>query len=153
MRRFNVLTAELRGHEGEPEGYGAAHARVGDAIGGERMAGQVVELAPGQRLCPYHWEAGQEEWLVVLDGEPSVRTPEGETRLRSGDVACFPRGERGAHQVRNDSGAPARVVMLSERRSPNVVVYPDSGKVGVRAEGVRGNFRLGDGVGYWDGEA
>ena len=152
MRRLNLRTAGLRTFDGMPDGYGAPFAAIGDAIGAQHLAGQLVELAPGQKLCPYHWEAGQEEWLLVLDGRPTVRTPEGPRELRSGDVVCFPRGEAGAHQVLNESDAGARVVMLSERRTPNVIVYPDSGKVGVRSSSLRGNYRLESAVDYWDGE-
>lgn len=152
MRRLNLDSAQLRTFEGMPDGYGAPFAAIGEAIGAEHLAAQLVELAPGTRLCPYHWEAGQEEWLLVLEGLPTVRTPEGRRELRRGDVACFPRGEAGAHQILNESDADARVVMLSERREPNVIGYPDSGKVGVRAASLRGNYRLDSAVGYWDGE-
>ena len=50
--------------------------------------------------------------------------------LRPWDVAVFPTGEAGAHEVRNDTDEPVRVVMLSSVSDPEVCVYPDSGKVG-----------------------
>jgi uncharacterized cupin superfamily protein len=53
--------------------------------------------------------------------------------LEPWDVAAFVRGAVGAHEVRNDSDAPARVLMLSTASDPEVCVYPDSGKVGVFA--------------------
>ena len=40
----------------------------------------VYELPPGQSICPYHYELGDEEWLIVLAGRPTLRTPEGEQR-------------------------------------------------------------------------
>jgi uncharacterized cupin superfamily protein len=93
----------------------------------------VYELAPGASVCPYHWHFGEEEWLLVVSGSPTLRTPDGERTLRAWDVAAFPTGERGAHQVRNDGAEPARVVMFSTTSDPEVCVYPDSGKVGVFA--------------------
>ena len=92
----------------------------------------MYELAPGEE-SPYHWHFGEEEWLLVVDGAPTLRTPDGERVLRAWDVAVFPRGEAGAHQVRNDGAEPARVFFLSTVSDPDVRVYPDSGKVAVTA--------------------
>ena len=58
----------------------------------------------------------------------------------------FPRGPRGAHQVTG----PGTVLMLSEKHLPDVVEYPDSGKVGVRHHGQE--LPRADAVGYWEGE-
>jgi uncharacterized cupin superfamily protein len=92
----------------------------------------VYELPPG-KATPYHWHVGEEEWLLVLEGEPTLRTPGGETRLRPWDLAVFPRGEAGAHQLRNDTGEQVRAAFFSSVSDPEVAVYPDEGKVGVNA--------------------
>ena len=54
----------------------------------------VHELPPGNASWPYHFETTEEEWLIVIDGELTLRTPEGEAVLRAGDVACFPAGAK-----------------------------------------------------------
>jgi uncharacterized cupin superfamily protein len=66
---------------------------------------------------------------------------------------CFLEGPSGAHKVTNRSDAVVRILMLSTKPEPDVsiCVYPDSGKVSVFPPGKI--FRLGDAVGYWDGEA
>jgi uncharacterized cupin superfamily protein len=110
----------------------------------------VYELPPGQSICPYHWEAGDEEWLVVLGGRPTLRTPDGERELGPWDTVCFPEGPEGAHKVTNRSGETLRVAILSTKREPAVSVYPDSNKVGAWPPGKL--FRLDDAVDYWDGE-
>jgi len=69
----------------------------------------------------------------VLEGEPTLRTPDGEQRLRPWDLVLFVRGEQGAHQVRNDTGSPVRAAFFSSVSDPEVAVYPDDGKVGVIA--------------------
>jgi uncharacterized cupin superfamily protein len=94
--------------------------------------GTLYELRPGAK-SPYHWHFGEEEWLLVVDGTPTLRTPEGERALRAWDLVVFPRGEAGAHQVRNDSAEVARLVFFSTVSDPEVAVYPDEGKVGVNA--------------------
>jgi len=108
-------------------------SRFGEALGGTMWGGTLYELQPGEEICPYHWHFAEEEWLLVVAGTPTVRTPDGERMLQPWDVAVFVRGETGAHQVRNESGEPVRVVMLSTASDPEVCVYPDTGKVGVVA--------------------
>jgi uncharacterized cupin superfamily protein len=92
----------------------------------------VYELPPGQ-ASPYHWHVGEEEWLLVLEGEPTLRTPGGEDRLRPWDAALFRRGETGAHQLRNDTDEPVRAAFFSSLSDPEVAVYPDEGRIGVSA--------------------
>jgi uncharacterized cupin superfamily protein len=53
----------------------------------------MSEVEPGSKLWPYHTHYLNEEWVIVLRGEPTLRTPEGEQVLKEGDVACFPRGK------------------------------------------------------------
>jgi hypothetical protein len=96
--------------------------------------------------------AGRE---VLLAGRPTLRTPEGERELAKGDVACFPRGAAGTHQVWNDTEEPARIVMLSSSILPDIVEYPDSGKFyTLSAKGeMLFQTRYGEPVEYWDGES
>jgi uncharacterized cupin superfamily protein len=123
----------------------------GEELGAKLWGGTVYELAPGESVCPYHWHFGEEEWLLVLAGSPTLRTPDGERVLEPWDVAVFVTGEAGAHEVRNESGEAVRIVMLSTVSDPEVCVYPDSGEVGVnagwsRADGQKVQFR-------WEGDA
>jgi uncharacterized cupin superfamily protein len=133
--------------------------RFGEELGATLWGGTVYEVAPGEKRCPYHWHFGEEEWLLVVAGTPTLRTPSGERVLRPWDVAVFIRGDAGAHEVRNDTGEPVRVVMLSTASDPEVCVYPDSGKVGVFAGWSRKNGqkvqlinRPEANLDYWDGE-
>jgi uncharacterized cupin superfamily protein len=87
--------------------------------------------------------------LLVVAGEPTLRTSRGERTLRPWDVAWFVRGEDGAHQVRNGTDEPVRLLMVSTRSDPEVVVYPDDGRVGMianwsrdEAETIRGWVEL-----------
>ena len=82
-------------------------------------------------------EFGDEEWLLVLAGTPTLRTPDGERVLRAWDVAAFVRGEAGAHEVRNDTEEPARVAMLSTAADPDVCVYPASVRRRLRSSSVK----------------
>ncbi len=141
--------------DADPPGFQSGHAKLGPRLGAVRTGASVYELPPGEAVCPYHYEYGEEEWLLVLAGRPSVRTPQGTTELEPMDLVFFPRGPDGAHQVRNDSDAPARILMWSEVVLPTATAYPDSGKVGVWT-GDRGEDLLVErsaAVPYFHGEA
>lgn len=118
-----------------------APQRFGDVLGATMWGGTLYELAPGE-ATRYHWQVGEEEWLLVVAGAPTLRTPEGEQVLKPWDVAVFRRGEEGAHQLRNDSGEPVRAVFLSTVSDPEVVVYPDEGRTGVIAGWTRSDGRV-----------
>jgi uncharacterized cupin superfamily protein len=136
------------------EGNSWRVARVGERVGGRRIGASLYEIEPGLRSWPYHFHYGNEEWLLVVAGRPTLRTPDGERELAEGDVVCFPAGPGGAHSVENRSDEPARVLMLSTLVTPSISVYPDSDKVGVRP-GVPEdtlNFLRPDAVDYWAGE-
>ena len=134
MRRVN-LADPLLTYDDDPEGFRAGMFRFGPQLGAEQTGASLYLLPPGQALCPYHYEHGEEEWVLVLDGTPTVRTPEGTEELTPLDVLFFPRGPEGAHQLRNDSAAPARILMWSTVVYPSVSVYPDSDKIGVWTRG------------------
>ncbi len=138
----------------ERPGWRSKDAWVGARIGAELIGASMYELEAGDRLWPYHAHHANEEWLVVLRGSPTLRTRDGERELVEGDVVCFPRGKGGAHQVRNATDAPIRVLMLSTLVAPDIVEYLDSGKVGARgADGKRLLLgRPGPMLDYWDGE-
>jgi uncharacterized cupin superfamily protein len=153
LRRANLYDLGLE-YDSEPEGYGAGYRRIGELVEAQETNLNVILLSPGQAVCPYHYEYA-EEWLLVLDGEVEVRTPEGEERAVRGDAVCFPAGPEGAHKVSNRSVSDARVVMFSSSRRPSVAVYPDSDKIGVFPPNRddRAMLRREDGQrDYWDGE-
>ena len=146
MRVFNLNGDEWDRTEDRP-GWRSKDAWVGARIGAELIGGSMYELEPGDRLWPYHTHHGNEEWLIVLRGRPSLRTPEGEQELTEGDVVCFVRGKDGLHQL-------IRVLMLSTLLAPDIVEYADSGKVSAldgRGERLFRAFRGADAE-YWEGE-
>jgi uncharacterized cupin superfamily protein len=155
MEIFNLFQNETDiGPEGnEPPGYDETRAaRVGKRIGATEIGMTVYELPIGQAVCPYHFEWTDEEWLIVIAGTPTLRTPEGERMLEPGDTVCFPAGPDGAHHVRNDGDELARVALLSTKHSIGIAEYPDSDKVGVWADGQHYMLPRSAHLDYWEGE-
>src|SRR5262249_36937614 len=137
-----------------PEGFRAGMARLGGLLGAKETGISVYELPPGQALCPYHYECGEEERLLVLSGTPTLRPPPGEERPAPPDAGCVRRGTDGAHQLRNACEESARVLMFSTVVRPTAPVYPDSGKVGIWVGDpeVDMTVRRSAKVEYYDGE-
>ena len=145
-----------------PAPFTTRGASVGRQAGAERLGASLYELAPGQANCPFHYHYGNEEMLIVLAGRPTLRTLEGERELEPGEVVAFHIGPDGAHRLDNRTNETVRVLIVSTMRSPEVVVYPDSDKIGARSlvrmpkpgepERLSRNFLAGDAVGYWEGE-
>jgi uncharacterized cupin superfamily protein len=131
MKKLNIAAPDFGYDAEDPDGFRAGMARLGTPLGAKESGITVYELPPGQSVCPYHYECGEEEWLLVLEGNPTLRHPEGSERLDPWDVVCFPRGPEGAHGVGNETGETARVLMFSTVVVPTATVYPDSDKVGI----------------------
>jgi uncharacterized cupin superfamily protein len=142
----------------EHEGFRARRARLGHQVGSELLGASLWEIDPGQAAYPYHVHLAEEELLVVLAGRPSLRTPEGWREVDEGEVLWFPRGEAGAHELVNRTDSVVRFLAFSTQLGPDVVLQPDSGKVGAferrpRGGGLRMWFHPDDARGYYDGEA
>ena len=142
--------------------FGCEIAPVGGELGSRKLGFNVTVIPPGKRAFPYHAHRANEEMFFILDGEGSVRI-DGEThKIRKGDFISLPPGRDSAHQIVNDSVAPLRYLAVSTMELPEVVEYPDSGKISISAgthggrpataETIRHFTRVSDGVDYWDGE-
>jgi uncharacterized cupin superfamily protein len=138
----------------EREGWRIKEAFVGHHIGSSLIGASMSEVEPGNKLWPYHTHHANEEWVIVLRGEPTLRTPEGEQGLKEGDVVCFPRGKSGAHQIINGTESPIRVLMLSSMIGPDIVEYLDTGKIYATSIGGQPIMlaRPGPPAEYWEGE-
>lgn len=72
----------------------------------------LVVLAPGQPLCRYHWEADQEDFLVI-SGEALLVVEEEERPLRAWDfVHCPPRTR---HVIVGAGSGPSVVLAVGAR--------------------------------------
>jgi uncharacterized cupin superfamily protein len=155
VRKVNIADPEFGYDEKDPDGFRAGMFRLGKQLGAEETGTSVYELPPGQAICPYHYEHAEEEWLIVLEGRPSLRVPEGTDQLEPWDVVFFPRGPAGAHRVQNDTDEPVRVLMYSAIKYPAATVYPDSDKVAIWTGGDRSDDLITErssGVDYYFGE-
>ena len=99
---------------------------------GDDLGASVYELGPGNWV-PFHFHHASDELLVVLRGRPTLRTGESSRQLEEGEVVHFPKGPAGVHGLSNETTEPARYLMASTLRSPEVAEYPDLQQITAQA--------------------
>jgi uncharacterized cupin superfamily protein len=111
----------------------------------------IEELPPGKRNCPAHWHVLEEEHVLILAGELTVRIGSDHHIMRAGDYVRFPAGVAEEHCLFNHSEAVCRYLIIGDNCPNEVAVYPDSNKVNVRS--LAKILDLGSVKDYFDGEA
>ena len=144
------------------EKFGYRRKQLGSAAGGEKLGCSLYEVLPGRRAFPYHYHLANEEAIYVLEGSGTLRIGEEEIRVSEGDYVALPARAEAAHQLITSSESVLRYLCFSTMIEPDVMVYPDSGKVGIFGGAAPGGskemrtfskFLRGDAeVGYYDGE-
>jgi uncharacterized cupin superfamily protein len=139
-------------------GFVARRARLGYQLGTQRLGVSAWEVPPGQAAYPYHFHFAEEELLIVLEGRPAIRRPDGWSRADRGAMLAFPIGEDGAHQLVNDTDEPVRFLSVSSPATADVVIYPDEGKICAAdrrgtGEGLKLYFNMDAAVDYHEGVA
>lgn len=90
-----------------------------------------VVLEPDGISSQRHWHEGEDEFVVMIDGEVVLVEEDGETVMRTGDCAAFPKGVANGHQLVNRSPRPCTFVAigriaLSDCHYPDVDLHLDS---------------------------
>jgi uncharacterized cupin superfamily protein len=134
----------------EGQHFGGRVRRLGQFAGSSHVGVVIEELPPGKRSCPVHFHILEEEHLLMLEGQVTLRLGEKTYQLSAGDYVCFPAGQEAAHNLTNNTNAVCRYLVIGERNPNDVVVYPDSGKVLVCSTNEL--YRKSATMQYWDGE-
>jgi uncharacterized cupin superfamily protein len=129
--------------------FGSRVRQLGKYGGGSHVGVVMEELAPGKQSSPAHYHLLEEEHLLVLEGQMTLRLGKHTYEVAAGDYVSFPAGQAVAHTLVNRGTAPCRFLIIGEHNPHDVVVYPDSGKVMVRA--TQEVYRKA-GLDYWEGE-
>jgi uncharacterized cupin superfamily protein len=141
-------------HQNEHQPYEYFKYNVVPASFGNQCTVAFFELPPGKSNYPYHYHTACEEIFYIISGKGLLRTPEGERIVTSGDVIVFPPSKKGAHKLSNPSESETLVYLdIDTNRTPEVVFYPDSDKIGVKTGGEMKNLFMYDtDVDYYAGE-
>ncbi|MEO6859796.1 MAG: cupin domain-containing protein [Solirubrobacteraceae bacterium] len=107
----------------------ARGTRLGPGAGAKELGCSLYEVDPGAQAVPYHAHHANEELLIVIDGELELRGPDTVRTVSKGTVMGFPPGPAGAHRLRNVSDAPARYLVVSTMRFPEIAEQLDTGTI------------------------
>ena len=132
--------------------YDTEGASLTQGTAAQQLGARIDVVAPGAQSCPYHYHFAEEEMFIVLQGEGTLRVAGEHVPVRAGDVITIPAGPAYPHHLLNTSDAPLHYLSVSTNKTPEICVYPDSGKVGCYGPGLRLLVPDDAGVDYWVGE-
>jgi uncharacterized cupin superfamily protein len=142
MPKLDLDAIEQTSRTGYPSPYNAPmdkrhYRRIAPATGLTDFGVSHVMLDPGGISSQRHWHEGEDEIVVMLEGEAVLIEDEGETLMRPGDIAVFPKGVANGHQLINRSGAPC-VYLAVGKPSDTDCHYPD---IDMHLDAARGFIR------------
>lgn len=117
MPKLNVDSIPETNRTGYPapfdrEVQGRWYRRLARSAGLSEFGVSLVTLRPGAWSSQRHWHDGEDEFLVMLDGEAVLVEDEGRTMLRAGDCAAWPKGSTNGHHLRNESDQDCRFIVV-----------------------------------------
>ncbi len=117
MPKVDLASIEQFSRTGYPPPFdrdvaGRHQRRVAIATGLSAFGVSEVTLDPGAWSSQRHWHDGEDEFLVMIEGEAVLVEDDGRTVLRSGDMAAWPKGSTNGHHLINESAFPCRFVVV-----------------------------------------
>jgi uncharacterized cupin superfamily protein len=132
---------------------------VAEALGLTRLGCMLHVVSPGKIAFPFHRHHEADEMFFILSGSGEYRFGNQRLSVKAGDCLSAPAGGE-ARQIINTGREELRYLGFSNEVTAEVVEYPDSEKIGIRAGirnhdlatttfNARGRLSKAD---YWDGE-
>ncbi len=149
MPKLDLDAIEQTSRTGYPPPYDAPMAkrhyrRLAPAAGLSDFGVSHVVLEPGGLSSQRHWHEGEDEFVVILAGEAVLIEDAGETLLRAGDCAAFPKGVADGHHLVNRAETPCVFVAVG-KASATDCHYPD---IDMHLNAASGSFTRKDGSAY-----
>jgi uncharacterized cupin superfamily protein len=146
MPKLDLETIEATNRTGYPSPHCDPmskrwYRRIALASGIEDFGMSHVRLEPGGISSQRHWHEGEDEAVIMLAGEAVLIEDEGETVMRPGDIAIFPKGVANGHHLVNRSAEPCIFAAIG-RPAASDCHYPD---IDMHLDSVSGRFVHKDG--------
>lgn len=137
MPKIDLANAPTRKGSGYPAPFDQPVAdrlrhKLGDAGGISDFGVNLMHLPPGVWSSQRHWHSHEDEMVYILEGEVVLVEDGGETVLRPGDCATFPKGSGNGHHLINRSSSVAKFLEIGSRHDEDVTSYSD---IDMRSEG------------------
>ena len=123
---------------------------LGRAAGSVNLGLQRFVVEEGHQSLPEHYHLAEEELFYVLKGRGTLLHGGERIPVEAGDVICYLAGTEISHAFLADKGEQLEYLAFGERDKNDVIVYPRSKKVLIRALGFLG--RLGEETSYFEDE-
>jgi uncharacterized cupin superfamily protein len=121
---------------------------LGDLFGLTNFGVNLTRLGPGGLSALRHAHSRQDEFIYVVQGQPTLVTNAGETLLRPGMCAGFKAGTGDGHHLVNRTDSDVTYLEVGDRSAGDAVSYPDDDiQLAVGADGKR-RFARKDGSPY-----
>jgi uncharacterized cupin superfamily protein len=149
MPKLDLASIETTNRTGYPPPYAEPMAkrhyrRLAPAAGLADFGASHVTLEPGGISSQRHWHEGEDELVVMIEGEAVLVEDESETVLRAGDVAAFPKGVPNGHHLVNRSDSPCVFVAVG-RAAETDCHYPG---IDLHLDAASGRYTRRDGTPY-----
>jgi uncharacterized cupin superfamily protein len=108
---------------------------LGDLFGLTNFGVNLTRLAPGALSALRHAHATQDEFIYVLQGQPTLVTDEGRTALAAGMCAGFKAGTGNGHQLVNETADEVVYLEIGDRSPGDSATYPDDDLLALQVEG------------------
>ena len=149
MPKVDLSRIEQTNRTGYPPPFnenvaGRYNRKIGQALGLKDFGVTETTLEPGGWSSHRHWHEGEDEVVVMLDGEAMLVEEDAETPMRAGDIAVFPKGVANGHHLVNRSERPCRFIAIG-RVATTDAHYPD---IDMHLDGATQRFTRKDGTPY-----
>ena len=150
MPKIDIAAVPERKGVGYPPPFdrpsvGSIRQRFGNAGGLQDFGVNLMRLPPGNWSSQRHWHSHEDEFVYVLEGELTLIEDGGETILRAGDCAAFPKNSGNGHHMINRADTTAVYLEVGSRSSDDVITCSD---VDMMSPSRDGRFLHKDGTPY-----
>ena len=140
MPKIDIATVPERRGAGYPPPFDApcvdrVRQRLGNAGGLTDFGVNLMHLPPGGWSSQRHWHSHEDEFVYVLEGELSLVEDGGETVLRAGDCAAFPKRSGDGHHMINRSAAMAVYLEVGSRKPSDLTTCSDIDMMSASSDG------------------
>jgi uncharacterized cupin superfamily protein len=140
MPKIDLAAVPVRQGSGYPPPFDVpckdrARRRLGDAGGLQDFGVNLMTLPPGVWSSQRHWHSHEDEFVFVLEGELTLVEDSGETLLRAGECAAFPKGTGNGHHLKNLSSVVAVYLEVGSRNPDDLTTCSDIDMMSSNADG------------------
>jgi uncharacterized cupin superfamily protein len=150
MPKIDITAVPERKGSGYPPPFDAPCAerlrrRLGNAGGLADFGVNLMRLPRGQWSSQRHWHSHEDEFVYVLEGELTLIEDGGETLLRAGDCAAFPKNTGNGHHLINKGATTAVYLEIGSRHLADLTTCSDIDLMSANSDG---RFVRKDGTPY-----